>query len=609
LWKQGVWKWKYSKKNYQCCWQAMSARWYPVKIKAKPQLLSSPPTSNITVITSSSYGIASLSTQLGVTFYKITATANKKRAMIMNLINRLVNAVSVIPGVGEIINRIATNSACNSTTPRPRAFSLWSHIPKPVTNSDEQGPVSNYTSWPMLTDRSYSTRHLPPASEKYIAELPEDHHPTEDNSGQVTDLFLRKGEIKKGRSTVLFTFFAQWFTDSILRVDPSDRRKNTSTHNIDLCQIYGLTEFTANILRSKNEGKLRSQIINGEEFPEYLGEFVDGKWNVKDTFKNLPYSNETILEKIFEGWSEEKKLKAYATGLERGNSSVGYIAISVIFLREHNRICDKLKADNQEWDDERLFQTARMINIVILMKLVVEDYIGHISGFDVLKFDRSFAEKQNWYRTPWISIEFDMLYRWHGLVPENISVEGENYLHTEYRSDNKLLEIKGVGTIINAISSQHAGKIELENSPQFMQHAEYHMIKMGRDFRLQSYNAYRQQFGLKKLKSFNDLTDNKILKRKLESMYSSIDNVEYIVGVFAETHSKGKLFGELMYTMVSYDAFTQIYTNPLLSSNVYTAETFTKYGLDLIKHTHSIVSLIERNTSSKSNAKFGLDVA
>jgi hypothetical protein len=57
---------KYSNKNYQRCWQAMSARWYPVKIKEKPQFLGASPTSIITVLTSSSYGIASLSTQLGV---------------------------------------------------------------------------------------------------------------------------------------------------------------------------------------------------------------------------------------------------------------------------------------------------------------------------------------------------------------------------------------------------------------------------------------------------------------------------------------------------------------------------------------------------------------
>jgi hypothetical protein len=48
----------------------MSARWYPVKIKSNPQFLSASPTSIITVITSSSYGIASLSTQLGVRLLK-----------------------------------------------------------------------------------------------------------------------------------------------------------------------------------------------------------------------------------------------------------------------------------------------------------------------------------------------------------------------------------------------------------------------------------------------------------------------------------------------------------------------------------------------------------
>jgi len=44
----------------------MPARWYPFRINAKTQLLSASPTSIITVVTSRSYGIASLFTQLGV---------------------------------------------------------------------------------------------------------------------------------------------------------------------------------------------------------------------------------------------------------------------------------------------------------------------------------------------------------------------------------------------------------------------------------------------------------------------------------------------------------------------------------------------------------------
>jgi prostaglandin-endoperoxide synthase 2 len=114
--------------------------------------------------------------------------------------------------------------------------------------------------------------------------------------------------------------------------------------------------------------------------------------------------------------------KMYATGLERGNSSVGYVALSLVFLREHNRICDELFRQNPSWQDEQLFQTARMINICLLLKLTVEDYINHIAGQRIFRLDPSFAEQQNWYRTNWIALEFDLLYRWHGLVPDSLIV-------------------------------------------------------------------------------------------------------------------------------------------------------------------------------------------
>jgi len=534
----------------------------------------------------------------------------------MSFLNNILKGVKHIPFLGKKINRYATNKACNTTKPRPRAFSLWSHIKKP-SQSDVQGPVGEYTSWPMLTDRIYSARHLPPSSQNYITNLPKDLPYKPDNIGEITALFERKGNISEGRSSVLFMFFAQWFTDSILRIDPTDRRKNTSNHNIDLCQIYGLTENTARILRSRQGGKLRSQMINGEEYLDYLGELDgSGNWKVKDHYKltnnneGLPYTADAILAKIFTKWPNEsdndfkkRQQKLYATGLERGNSSVGYVAISTLFMREHNRICNELSQNNNGWDDERLFQTARMINIVILMKLVVQNYINHIAGYDLFDFDPTFAEKQDWYRTPWIALEFDLLYRWHGLVRDNIKVKETRYTHQEYRFNNALLEAVGLGTIIDAASSQKAGEISLQNVPKFLLGAEYQMIKMGRDFCLRPYNDYRNLFGLKRLTSFSKLTDDNNLRAKLKRLYKKIDNVEYVIGLFAQKHSKNRLFGDLLNKMVAYDAFTQIYTNPLLSKNIYNIDTFTKYGLKLIKDTNSVQNLINRNIKNGSNVK------
>jgi len=161
-------------------------------------------------------------------------------------------------------------------------------------------------------------------------------------------------------------FFAQWFTDSILRTHPTDRRRNTSNHDIDLCQIYGLTERTTRLLRANTGGRMRTQIIDGEEFLDYLCEpDGQGDFKVRDCYAGLPAGDRDLgsILKGFENLEPNRKEKLYATGLERGNQSVGYVALSTIFVREHNRLADGLARKHPGWSDERLFQTARIINI------------------------------------------------------------------------------------------------------------------------------------------------------------------------------------------------------------------------------------------------------
>jgi prostaglandin-endoperoxide synthase 2 len=78
------------------------------------------------------------------------------------------------------------------------------------------------------------------------------------------------------------------------------------------------------------------------------------------------------------------------------------------------------------------------------------------------------------------------------------------------------------------------------------------------------------------------------------------------VGLFSEDPQPGALFGSLMLIMVAYDAFTQIYTNPLLSKAIYTEETLTAYGLELIDTTSSIADLVRRNVPRGLSQKVAL---
>jgi prostaglandin-endoperoxide synthase 2 len=558
-------------------------------------------------------------------------------------VRHLLAWLASIPCLSRLINRIGTNSIASATKPRPRPYSLWWPAESDgvcPAKGQPNGPITDYASWPSLTERSFSARHLAPAPEAFISQLPPDapYDPATRCTGPITALFARPRDsdgqslMTTDRSSVLFMFFAQWFTDSILRIDPKDRRRNTSNHDVDLCQIYGLNEQETRCLRSGERGHLRSQDIHGQEFPDYLGEHdSNGRWQVKSIYqcdvdsKGNPIkgrglyphgSSQWVREslngsfggRITEAEVELRLDKLYATGLERGNSSVGYVALSLVFLREHNRICDELYRLYPRWDDERLFQTARMINICLLLKLTVEEYINHIAGERIFCLDPTFAERQNWYRTNWIALEFDLLYRWHSLVPESLTVNGATVPANEYRWNNSLLEQLGITDLINSASTQAAGRIGLLNNPVFLMESEYRTIQMGRDFRLRSYNDYREAFGLPRLFSFEQLTRDADVAGRLQSLYRSIDNLELVVGLFAEAPPQDGLFGDLLLTMVAYDAFTQIYTNPLLSRSIHTAEHLTPYGLKLIEDTTSITKLVSRNVRDNETVNAALGV-
>jgi prostaglandin-endoperoxide synthase 2 len=105
--------------------------------------------------------------------------------------------------------------------------------------------MAPYTSWASLTDRTYSGRHLPPVVSQGSAN-PRNAPP---DSAKVASLFERGDDmIECPKSTVLFSFFAQWFTDGFLRTSRDlgpDGVRNTlktdSSHEIDLSQLYGRT--------------------------------------------------------------------------------------------------------------------------------------------------------------------------------------------------------------------------------------------------------------------------------------------------------------------------------------------------------------------------------
>lgn len=284
----------------------------------------------------------------------------------------------------------------------------------------------------------------------------------------------------------------------------------------------------------------------------------------------------------------------YAFGLDRGGSTVVYSAINTIFMREHNAIARLLQSEHPGWEDERLFQTARLINMRQVLTIVVEDYISHIAGAPIW-LDRSFAEGESWYRSNRTSLEFNLLYRWHGMIPDVIPFMGQDLGHFEYRFNNVLIEQHGVGAILTAASRAPAGRAELGNTPVFMMKAEEGSLGMSRHFRLQGFNAYRERFGMDRYDSIDELTGGAPWTAALEAAYHDVDRVEFTVGLFGEKKDSDDLFGDTLTTMVAHDAFTHILTNPLLAEEVHCRDVYTDVGLELIEQRSTFADLVARN--------------
>jgi len=330
--------------------------------------------------------------------------------------------------------------------------------------------AADYVTWPGLTDRTFSGRHLP-ANREYNDQLP--------HLDIVKELFRRSEDVRSKRSTLLFPIFAQWFTDSILRTKfnaegPQDYKQNESNHEIDLCQIYGMAEVQTAMLRSMDRGRLKSQTIDGEEYPVFLFEKVPDSsiWATRNSLRIKPefvgLYTESNVQRVFGNASNEHKRNCFAVGLEHGNSTMGNTLMNTIWLREHNRIAGILSAAHPDWDDERIFQTARCVNVVLLLKLTVEDYISHISGGFPFKLDPTFAEGERWYRTNRMAAEFSLLYRWHDLIPETVEFNGETRSSSALRRNNKWLMEVGVDQACLDASRQASGKIMLGNTPDFL---------------------------------------------------------------------------------------------------------------------------------------------
>lgn len=135
------------------------------------------------------------------------------------------------------------------------------------------------------------------------------------------------------------------FTRSQAVDEPGQTRKfkNAITSWIDGSQIYGSDNETNCALRTFKNGKLKTSGNQGEELLPLFGDF-------------------------------------FRAGDVRAIENAVLASYHIIFVREHNRICDVVLAANPTLNDETIFQIARNYVIGLLQKIVLKDFVPHLLG-------------------------------------------------------------------------------------------------------------------------------------------------------------------------------------------------------------------------------------
>ena len=372
---------------------------------------------------------------------------------------------------------------------------------------------------------------------------------------------------------------------------------NRDTHWWDASQIYGDTEEYAVAIRDHDaEGNLLATIELAED--------------------GLPtLAAEQLLD---------------ANG-PKANSWLGLALMQSLFLREHNAICRRLTVayPDLERDQDRLYNVARLVNSALMAKIHTVDWTPaiiahpttvtgmHANWYGILgenfttKFGR-LVDNEILFGIPGgrtdldgvpfsLTEEFVAVYRMHPLLPDQLDVRSlaTGQTRRSYRLDELLADHVhermadwSMDDLLYSFGRAFPGALTLHNFPAALRDlarptgeaidlATVDVLR-SRERGVPRYNEFRRHFRLRPAKSFSDLTDNAEWAKQLERIYPDIDDVDLMIGLYAERKPRGFGFSDTAFRVFILMASRRIAADRFLTTD-FTPDVYTEAGMAWIR--------------------------
>ncbi len=333
---------------------------------------------------------------------------------------------------------------------------------------------------------------------------------------------------------------------------------------------------------------------------------------------------------------------------------LGLSGLHTLFAREHNLLCDELRAHYRGWDDERVYQTARLIVSALIAKIHTVEWTPAILATDAIDL----ALRLNWYGPPardrltrlgmWLldshaltgipgtlpdhhnvpfslTEDFVTVYRMHPLLPDN-------YVFRDHRSGvvvgrSSFQEIQGIDaddqlrrlgldSMLYSFGLSHPGAITLHNYPKALRHfqrddefVDMAVVDLVRTRRrgIPRYNDFRAGLHLPRIRSWENLCADPESVNILREVYGSIEKVDTMVGLFAETPPDGFGFSDTAFRIFILMASRRIQSDRFLTVD-FRPEIYSPFGMDwiaqnglssvILRHCPDLAAVLPREASA-----------
>jgi hypothetical protein len=313
-----------------------------------------------------------------------------------------------------------------------------------------------------------------------------------------------------------------------------------------------------------------------------------------------------------------------------------------LFTREHNAVCDALKAEYPTWSDDELFHRARMVIAALTAKIHTAEWtpaiICHPTSVAALKINwwgvaservqkalgrisRSEVisgipgSETDHYGVPYsLTEEFSIVYRMHPLTPDDYELRSAT--DGQVLAEKSFRDIAGPAAqdvtaqfsmtdLFYSFGTSYPGAIILNNYPRFLQefqrpdHPDVYMdvaaidVLRSREFGVPRYTQFRRLLHMNVPATFEELTGDQATADTLRTLYGDLERLDLIVGMFAEQRPKGFAFSDTAFRIFILMASRRLNSDRFFTRH-FTPDVYTQIGYDWVQR-NSMASVLLRH--------------